>query len=201
MYPTRQEFEEMLLSQDVLDIVRNVIFKGVPFSFARQPDIYLQMVNQIAVGLSVSAGNVCVVGSARLGFSLAPERFGTPFGEHSDIDVFVVSPELFDKSWFNILAYRKTPWARLKPPTRKQLDAHREEHFVFRGWIYPNSISQALDIGENWMNTFNGLSTIPELSDLDIKGRLYRTWNHAEIYHRQGLIAIKNKITTNPQGV
>ena len=200
MYPTQQEFEEMLLTRDIIDILRNVMFTGVPFSFAGQPEIYLRMVDHIATGLDVAADDVCVVGSARLGFSLAPDRFGTPFGEHSDIDVLVVSSELFDKSWLNILFYRKVPWTSLRPNTRKQIDAHREEHFVFRGWIYPDSISQALDIGNDWINTFNGLSTIPELSDMDIKGRLYRTWDHVEIYQRQSLNRLKNKITSNQQG-
>lgn len=47
--------------------------------------------------VSVSAWEWGLNGSANLGFSASPEKFGTRFGAHSDLDFFVVNSELYDK--------------------------------------------------------------------------------------------------------
>jgi hypothetical protein len=36
-------------------------------------------------------------GSANLGFSAAPDKFGIPFGSHSDLDFFIVNENLYEK--------------------------------------------------------------------------------------------------------
>ena len=194
MYPTKTEFEQILRTSSFDDIINDIIFAGLPYFCSGQPELHDQMIDRITNGLGVGAADVCVVGSASIGFSLAPQKFGTPFSERSDIDVVVVSADLFDQSWLDILANRRLPWATLRPRTKDRLMAHRSESYIYNGWIYPDSIAEALGIGQNWLRTFNGLSRIPAISSRSINSRLYRTWEHAKVYHRRGLRLIRNSI-------
>ena len=196
MYPTREEFEDILRSRNLDRILEEHLFSGVPFSFADRPDVYQRMLKALARGLGVPKEDICVVGSARIGFSLSPPNFGAPFNKYSDIDIVVVSPSLFDPSWVDILTSRRVPWASLRQKTRDGMRQHQEKHHIYNGWIYPNSVAEALGIGERWLTTFNGLSRIPALSSVPIGGRLYRSWDHVRVYHRRGLSKIRNRIVS-----
>ena len=183
MYPTKDEFKEFLKTRNVNWIIDHHIFDGLPFFSAHQPELHDQMVRSIAKGLGVPRGDIRVVGSARIGFSLSPHKYGDPFDQFSDIDIVVVSSTLFDPSWLDILESTRKSHSALRKSTRRQLTRHRELHFIYNGWIYPEKLPEALKIGERWLKTFNGLSHIPELATRTIGGRLYRTWDHARQYH------------------
>ena len=184
----------MLQTSSLDHIVEDHLFTGMPFSFSDRPEIYGRMLREISRGLKVPREDICVIGSARIGFSLSPYKFGSPFNQHSDVDIIVVSPSLFDPSWIDILTNRHVSWSSLRHFTQAQIKEHREKHHVYRGWIYPALVAEALDIGERWQTTFNGLSRIPFLSSRTIGGRLYRTWEHARAYHRWSLGKIRSKI-------
>ncbi len=96
------------------EVVDTHLFAGVPFSFSGNPDIYDRMLQELSYGLKVGKQDICIVGSARIGFSLSPEKFGVPFGQFSDVDVVVVSPDLFDPSWINILTNPLVRWSSLR---------------------------------------------------------------------------------------
>ena len=193
MYPTRVEFEALLKTRTIDWIIDNYIFDGQPFYSADAPEVHNQMVRAISIGLKVPQDDICVVGSARIGFSLSPLKFGEPFSDFSDIDICIVSSSLFDPSWLDIIEKRRTQPATMNSRTKFQLREHRERHYVFNGWIYPKSVVQALEIGQRWLRTFNGLSRISELASRTISGRLYRTWAHARLYHRGSLEKVKRR--------
>ena len=193
-YPTAPEFARLLQTTQLDWILENHVLAGLPYHFFDNPELYQKMVRVLARDLNVDEEDISVVGSARIGFSLAPDKFGQPFGAYSDIDVIVVSPALFDPSWIDIVTNRHSRWSTLRPKTRERLKAHQSYHYIYQGWIYPMSVFEALAIGERWFNAFNGLSKIPELSNRKMNARLYRTWDHARYYHRRGLSQIKRKL-------
>lgn len=47
--------------------------------------------------LSLSTWEWGLNGSANLGFSASPDKFGIPFGSHSDLDFFIVNENLYEK--------------------------------------------------------------------------------------------------------
>ena len=200
MYPNKTEFEDRLLNGRLESILSDLLSNGLPFCFFQRPELYGQMMDRVTQGLGVREADLCVVGSAKIGFSLSPYKFGDPFSNRSDIDIVVVSSVLFDECWLDILTNRRTPWRLLREKTRDRLTAHRNDNYVYRGWIYPDSIAEALNIGQEWLNTFNGLSTIPDLAARPVNTRLYRTWEHARAYHRRSLRQVRNKILENREG-
>ena len=197
---SKVDFENLLKCSDIDSILDDYLFNGLPCYFKSNPQIHSQMIGGISEGLEVSPDDICVVGSARTGFSLSPYKFGQPFGRNSDIDVVVVSSTLFDPSWIDILTFRQRNWHRLKSTTRAYSAKHKEKHHIYNEWIYPNLIADALEIGNMWVLTFNGLSRIPELSSRSVRGRLYRTWDHVREYHRSGLRIIKKRIIRDTAG-
>lgn len=194
MYPTVDEFVKLLNTRTVDWIIDNYLFHGLPFYSSHRPELHGQLLRAISKGLRIPQQDICVIGSARLGFSISPLKFGTPFNRFSDIDICIVSVSLFDPSWLDILKKgRKGPVA-LTPRTESNLRRHREYHYVHNGWMYPGSILQVLNIGQVWLRTFNGLSRISELATRSIGGRLYRSWDHARLYHRWSLGRLRAKL-------
>ena len=187
MFPTKHEFEDLLTTRPIDWIIENHLFNGIPYYSSDKPEIHSQMTRAIARGLKVPPRDICVVGSARIGFSLSPLRFGEPFSQYSDIDVFVVSTSLFDPSWMDMLRKRPRRGMILSKQTRLRLSAHRERHYIYNGWMYPDDVVEALEIGHQWLRTFSGLSRITQLASRRISARLYRTWDHAKLYHRWSL--------------
>lgn len=82
--------------------------EGIPFAFQQCPAVYEEVRGWLAALLGTNPKEVTLVGSARLGYSLAgPSKLGRPFGKHSDLDFSVVSSGLFTQ--FQELF---TTWAR-----------------------------------------------------------------------------------------
>lgn len=69
--------------------------EGIPYAFAGCPAVYEAMRSWLADRLKVHAKQISMVGSGRLGTSLSPKKIDKPFNETSDLDLFVVSEELF----------------------------------------------------------------------------------------------------------
>ncbi|MEP8703454.1 MULTISPECIES: hypothetical protein [Enterobacter] len=78
-------------------IARLWLSEGIPFAFKNAPALYEVIRAWLGVRLDVNPKEIHLSGSARLGQSLAPHKIGTAFGQHSDLDLFVVSESLFEK--------------------------------------------------------------------------------------------------------
>lgn len=77
-------------------IARLWLSEGIPHSFKVRPGIYESLRRWLARRLDVQAKEVTLVGSGRQGFCLSPgAHLRRPFGEHSDLDLTVVSSSLF----------------------------------------------------------------------------------------------------------
>jgi len=82
--------------RDRTAIVRLWLTEGIPFGFQHCPGLYEAVRSWLGWRLSVHPKNVTMIGSARVGYSLAPyPLLGRPFNSASDLDFCVVSPALF----------------------------------------------------------------------------------------------------------
>lgn len=205
-YPTPDEFKTILAEQPLEEIVRDHVFEGVPFAFKDRPVLMETLREHLVRRLNVAGEGVTVVGSGKLGFSLSPDGFPARFSAKSDIDVAVVDQGLYDQIWFAMLKWhypRRT--GRLPEQDHKWSTVRQRE--LYWGWFTPNrirydglSFPAALrplrDISTSWFNAFRSLSLYPQFADREISGRLYRTWDHAMLYHVDGLRQIRDSIRT-----
>lgn len=80
-----------------LAIARLWLSEGIPYAFKECPWLYESLRSWIAMRLNVDAKEISITGSARLGQSLSPRQIGKVFNRESDLDIFIVSSELFEK--------------------------------------------------------------------------------------------------------
>ncbi len=88
-------------------LARLWLSEGIPYAFKDRPALYESVRSWLGSRLDVFPKEINLTGSARIGQSLAPKKLGAAFGEHSDLDIFIVSVNLFDrmKADFNKWSY------------------------------------------------------------------------------------------------
>jgi len=203
-----EEFSKKILSEDLKTLVDQELFTGLPYVFRRNPQDYDLLKRHLAENLTVGKDRIVVVGSARTGFSLSPDRFLTRFNEHSDIDVIIIDETLFDRIWKVILEWH---YPRRYNGLRYKADrywAGCRKRDIYWGWMtpdrlrfdgisFPTVLRPLRDMSTRWFNAFRSLSRHPELAGRKVSGRLYRSWDYAYMYHFNGLRLIKEKIQAN----
>src|SRR5438128_10586931 len=193
-YPSKDEFSDLLNSRDHTKIVDEILVAGIPFAFRDSPADYDVLRTSLGTALHLSADSMTVVGSGRIGFSLSPEKYGTPFLPESDLDVVVVSAEMFDVAWFDLLRLGRK-YLNLRKQVQSWVDAHRENHVYF-GFIIPDRLPGAVAVSPTWFRTFRGLARNPSLAGRDVNGRLYRTWDHVYVHQLYSLRRIQQGLRT-----
>lgn len=114
---------------------------------------------------------IAVTGSAHLGFSPVPGKLGKPFDpKSSDIDLAIVSPELFDLWWTELQS------CGLESAVR---DAVASD--LFWGFINPATVRDVSDCGAKWWQLFRERRTDRAAG---VRGRLYRTFWSMQSYHK-----------------
>ena len=97
-YPACAQLLEALGTSGYSDrvaIARQWLSEGVPSAFEHCPAVFESLRIWLALKLGVKAKEISSVGSARIGWSLAPRKMGKPFDRKSDLDLFVISQRLF----------------------------------------------------------------------------------------------------------
>jgi hypothetical protein len=114
----------------------------------------------------------------------------------------IVNQRLFDMIWTTMLRWHY-PRRVDRLPNVDWAWVRERRHDLYWGWFRPDrirydglSFSPVLyplrDLSTQWFNAFRSLSRYPELADRDVSGRLYRTWEHAHLYHGDGLRQIRD---------
>src|SRR5712691_6726218 len=94
--PKPDDFRELVTRIDSHEVLSKVfLLEGVPYVFQKSPMKYVIFREQVAERFGVGSQDVCIVGSAKLGYSPSPHKFGTPFEQTSDVDVVLISEPLF----------------------------------------------------------------------------------------------------------
>ncbi len=145
--------------------------------------------------LGVHPNNIAIVGSAKLGFSITPkqDKYLLPFSCGSDIDIAIVSPQIFRDSWSAFLDLASRGYL----PGYANVTSN-----IFRRFVslkYPDHRSA-------FFRKWNGLVE-PCKKDLqllfsishDINYRIYESWEAVEYYHCQGIEKLQkmNEDTAN----
>lgn len=100
-YPSSPNFREatkMLDEKGKEFLLRAFITEGIPAAFQESP-LYFENIREfIAESLNIHPKNVILIGSARLGYSITPQRYGKEVNEKSDLDFCIISSFLFKES-------------------------------------------------------------------------------------------------------
>jgi hypothetical protein len=191
------------------------ILEGTPFVFAQSPMKYTIFKEQVADRFDIGSQDICIVGSAKLGFSPSPRKYGTEFSAESDVDVVLISDELFDRGsqeLFRALDGYGPPLHEVRPfvlggasPKGKvapvvKLDDWQRVKEAIRNYIYQNFNPGLLPWGNVLRNDIFEkigstagifLALEPQVFVSRIRCRIFRNWKAAEAYYSNSLRELK----------
>ncbi|ELI8201593.1 hypothetical protein RSF60_000724 [Yersinia enterocolitica] len=191
-----EKFKDALLKESISYVYRKYLlghevwFFREKLSLDNHAVIYEDLKIYMSEQLGIHVNNIAIVGSAKLGFSLTPtdSKLFSEFSEDSDIDIVVVSPELFKKSWSAFLELNQKGYL----PSYAAVAKNIFKHFVSLKDIDPRS-----DFLREWTGKIEpckkDLQTLFSIPH-DINYRIYDSWEDVERYHTLGLNCIKEKI-------
>lgn len=164
------------LGQEVEYFVTARLLEGTPAVWPQELD-YVRWRHRIASELSVDPMAIQLVGSARLGYSMNPRKKFRRFSGDSDLDIAVISPELFEDAW-----------AELREIIEEEVFIDRKTYLrklVFEECIALDIILPRLSFGERWSRSrdviVNDLGSA--FRNCQVNYRLYR--NHSSLRRYQ----------------
>ncbi len=212
--PAPEEFKSLVLAVDSHNVLAKVfLLEGTPYVFESSPMKYVIFREQVAERFAVGSQDVCIVGSAKLGFSPSPVKFGKQFKEESDVDVVVISEELFHFGSFELFKSlngvspsvheaRKAKGDRGNPPA-VQVDARDWVRMkeALRNYTF-NNFNPSLLPGENSLrqDIFDKITSTaglflalePQVFVSKIRCRIFKSWKAAEGYYANSLRQLKS---------
>lgn len=121
-------------------ICRLWLTEGIPAVFDTVPIHYEHLRHSVAEELKISERSISMVGSARLGYSISPKKFGRSLNPASDLDLFIVDKTLFDDCIAAAQRWRDDVIAgRFK---RKSVPFDDLKKIVEWGFIHPHHIPE-----------------------------------------------------------
>src|SRR4051794_37356146 len=120
--------------------VNDILLGTAPYAFRARPSDYDEFRVEVGARLSVDSAEIELVGSARLGFSLNPDHLLRAFEPSSDLDLVIVSSEVFDAAWQEMLI-NASSIALANEDEKRRLRKTREN--FFNGYLRPDHVPRA----------------------------------------------------------
>lgn len=165
-------FKADLLELPATRFIRKWLVFGNCTAYPNNHDYYA-LVERVAERFQVHPTSIFAVGSAKLGFSIAPTKRYFAFDENtSDIDLVIVSDRLFDQMWKEFYeAKEKDPWWPNRSAFLK---------YLFRGWLRPDFFPDVRTAtADGWFDFF---ASVSKDQPAKVTGAIYRTWSFFETY-------------------
>lgn len=171
-----EEFKADLNDHSSLQMIRKYILNGD--CYALNGDQHFRLKEEICEHFEVDFNNVILVGSAKLGFSIKAEKRFQSFGDDSDIDVAVVSAELFQKVWKEAYLYKISGayWPKSASFFR----------YLSEGWIRPDKLpfSDYFAFTAAWWDFFNKVTASKRYGSFKIRAGLYHSMFFLQEYQK-----------------
>lgn len=136
-------------------IVQKFITHGTPHLFEKQDDKYFDLKHDIANHFRERPENVHMVGSAKLGFSIAPQKLWKPFDAESDIDMVVISEKIFKQFWHDLYDFNIALTSRTHIEETNYIKFLK---YFFKGWIRPDLFPFNYPYKKEWRLFFQSIS-------------------------------------------
>ncbi len=207
--PTQEEFKRLVTAIDSHTVLAKVfLLEGTPFVFSKSPMKYVIFREQVAERFDVGYQDVCIVGSAKLGFSPSPtDKYGRSFQETSDVDVVIISEEWFHQGsgelfkQFNLLGPSASATrSALRSSTIQKIKIEHQDwadikdairNYVFNNFnpgLLPEDNALRQQVFEKISSTAGlFLALEPQVFVSKIRCRFFRTWKAAEEYYANSL--------------
>ncbi|MDV6233028.1 hypothetical protein [Rhodococcus cercidiphylli] len=174
------------LDENVGYFVTARLFEGTPAIWPEEVE-YVRWRHVVADLLGVDPVGVQLVGSARLGYSLNPGKDFRIFHEGSDLDIAIVSQEIFESTWVELKSLLgSSEFSGQKGYLRR---------LVFDECIGTEMVLPRLSIGEKWSKSRDSISAMlgPDFRALDVNYRIYRNHRALRDYQIRGVSTARDR--------
>lgn len=189
-----QAFRAAISSMSPLAFCRNHLFDPQAWVFTAASGLaaagtYHDFRVVVADAVNTNPNNVAIIGSGKYGFSMAPSKAMRPFGGQSDIDVVIVSPELFETVWRDIRTAIFNGYSQLKSMHSHQIilrfvvldSVHRySTRYLRTTALIIANLSRKLNLETRIQRPF--------------KFRVYASWTDVELYHSDSVNKLKDSM-------
>jgi len=179
------EFKKDLRSSKPEEVVQKYLFDRSPYCFADKPQRYIDFRKEICEKFKIHLQNFAIVGSSKVGFSLNPTKFGTVFSESSDVDVVLVSEELFQNLWIDLIRFQRDEFTFLPDQCKKRFN--ELQYILFWGQVRMDKLPDEFTAAKEWWEFFNRLSTDPRFGPRRVRAMIFKTWKHVSFYYEKNI--------------
>ena len=179
--------------EEILNFCRKSVLHGTPWIFRGKDDDYYEFRNRIAKKFNISFHEIYITGSAKLGFS--PHK-KTEFSYDSDVDVAIVSSQLFDEIMESIREYQmQLRESRLAVSEWEIRKYHKFLEYGAIGWMRPDHLPHSFlvkRLKDDWFDFFTSISYgKSEVGNYKVNAGVFKTYKHLEQYTLSGIKALK----------
>jgi|ERR1039458_6837853 hypothetical protein len=190
-YPSADRLRQALVRMNPMDrswFLRLWLTEGIPFVFRGKPAVYEAIRDWLATQLHVGPKEITLIGSGRIGYSLAPDGYGQPFSPESDLDFTVISSDLFVRLCDAFKTWKgDVESGRIRPCNPKE-DLYWSDNLgrlpsnINRGFLDARKIPYKYhELGKlMWELEERLAKTVESLKIRDASVRVYRTWENFE---------------------
>ena len=200
MLPDTETFKHILRSSENAEaIVDKYIINGAAWLFEKRYDKksrerFEDFRRLVANSLGLITNECALVGSAKTGFSLHPEKDFRSFTSESDLDTIIVSKALFDEIWDEYLELSYRVKNSVKPLTKK--DIFRQFVSIKLKSGYQFSTPRIQDRLQAFGEIQSKVDT-KFLMAYQINFRIYRSWNAVYKYHGNNITELRKRTATS----
>lgn len=195
------DFKNLLATESSESIVKSTILAGSSVHVSDDNINYIKQLITRNFSLDDDKFSVGVVGSAHLGFSISEKRKEgrsilpryRQFNSASDIDVVVISAELYQKVWgeISIFSHAQPMW-----PWR----AGRCGDYHVCGWLRSDQFPPGTFLFncERWKRSFQKLSTEARFGRRQVRGGLFYSIDFAIQYYKRAVEECQREVRLIP---
>lgn len=189
---TLSQFKLVLARGDPRQLAQEFVFANVVHALPTSA-AYDAFRQKVALHLPTSE-HISIVGSGNWRYSLNPEKLLAEYHPNSDIDVAVVSSQLYHDTWNEMRSIQRARWYSLDFDSRQRL-ARRGQN-VYSGFACPVWIPQTghptVYRFKSMLNKLSG----PEIGHREVKMMYFKNNTEMLDYYCRGFIQAKRGLLT-----
>lgn len=183
--------------KECLDFCRKSLLHGTPWIFKNKDAEYYEFRKRIAEKFSISFHEVYITGSAKLGFSPYKK---TIFSYDSDVDVAIVSSQLFEKIMESIREYQMQLRESRKAVSEWEIHKyHKFLEYGAIGWMRPDHLPHSFrvkSLKDDWFDFFTSISYgKSEVGNYKVSAGVFKTYKHLEQYTLSSIKSLKTALS------
>lgn len=186
-----EDLKKLLTSKSVPEVIYHHILFKEAVCLNGDSDLIYDLKKALSEYFKVHIRELEIVGSAKIGICMNrfSTRYGKKFGEESDIDLVVVSSELFDRAWHELLKFELSSKASTQIGSERLRQSYKT---IPNGIISPERLPENLNFSKIWWKIFSELSNQNKYHKKKIRGRLFKDWWFVEKYYSIELAKLSN---------